>query len=198
MYISYDGYGKETDMHILFQCDFARTVWYQSGIQLLNTIMPEDSVFEVLRRMFDNVSRDQCIRIRICLICWSLWNRRNKWVWDKANDSAFGVNAAAANLFHDWKEAHKVQVKPLSARNIMADKKWRKPPDDWYKINVDATGACNGYIGFGCVIRDSQALSLKEAIIWSCIWTDVSSKPILRVWLWLAITRMVALIFISL
>ncbi|XP_074362776.1 uncharacterized protein LOC141703064 [Apium graveolens] len=75
----------------------------------------------------------------------------------------------------------------MKIRNNIADKKWNKPPDDWIKINVDATGAQNGYIGFGCVIQNSkgqfigarcgrirsnwsskeaEALSLKKAIIW--------------------------------
>ncbi|XP_074336657.1 uncharacterized protein LOC141673820 [Apium graveolens] len=79
-------------------------------------------------------------------------------------------------------------VKNQSGRNVIADKKCRKPPEDWFKVNVDEARACNGYIGFGCVIRNSQgkfigarcgrirgnwspkeaeALSLKEAIIWT-------------------------------
>ncbi|KAK1400059.1 hypothetical protein POM88_009922 [Heracleum sosnowskyi] len=113
---------------------------------------------------------------------------RNKWVWDKANGSAFGVKAAAMNLLHDWKEAQELQVKHQSVRKDIADKKWNKPPNDWFKINVDASGAHNGYIGFGCVIRNSQghfigarcgrirgswspkeaeALSLREALMWT-------------------------------
>ena len=111
----------------------------------------------------------------------------DKWVWDKANGSAFGVKAAALHLLQDWRKAQESEVKHQSARNQIADKKWNKPPDDWIKINVNATRAQNGYIGFGCVVRNSQgqfigarcgrirgnwsskeadALSLKEAIIW--------------------------------
>lgn len=82
---------KETDMHVLFQCDFARIVWHMAGIQSMNPIMPHESVFDVLHRMFDRGSRDQCVWLG--MYCWSIWNRRNKWVWDKANGSAFGVKS---------------------------------------------------------------------------------------------------------
>lgn len=139
--------GKETDMHVLFYCDFAKTVWQLSGCQVLNMIMPDASVFEVMRRMFDSMSMDQCIWF--CLLCWSIWNRRNKWIWDKENGSAFGVKAAAMHLLQDWKKAHETQLTNQSGRLAVVDKKWRKPPDDWLKVNVDATGACNGYVGFG-------------------------------------------------
>ncbi|XP_074360145.1 uncharacterized protein LOC141700235 [Apium graveolens] len=130
-------------------------------------------------------TREQCVLT--AMIGWSIWNRRNKWVWERVNGSAFGVLAAAQNLLHDWKEA---QVANMSNENCNLDqslKKWRKPPDGWVTINCDASGVLNGGIGIGCVIRDShgnfiearcckiqghwqireaEAISLKEAVSW--------------------------------
>lgn len=53
-------------------------------------ITPSEMTFSVIRRLFDSSSREQCVMLG--MICWSLWNRRNNWVWEKANGSAFGVN----------------------------------------------------------------------------------------------------------
>lgn len=54
------------------------------------------------------------------MLCWSLWNRRNKWVWDKVNGSAFGVMAAARNLLRDWREA---QVRDANSVKLHSETK---------------------------------------------------------------------------
>lgn len=144
-----------------------------------------ETAFSVLHRAFDICTIDQCVLIG--MICWNIWNRRNKWVWDKANGSAYGVCAAATNLLKDWQEA---QVRMLGRNSLVntASRLWTKPAMGWYKINVDAAVFPDGRIGVGSVIRDEQgrfmaarcrklegawqpreaeALSLKEAISWA-------------------------------
>lgn len=87
------------------------------------------------------------------MVCWSLWKRRNKWVWDKANGSAFGVIAAASNLLRDWKE---VQSLNNNSQNQTEVRRWEKPKDGWIKLNVDAAVFRNNNIGCGVVLRDAQ------------------------------------------
>lgn len=50
----------------------------------------------VIYRCFSIGSREQCVLIG--MIGWSIWNRRNKSLWEKVNGSVFGVLAAAHNL----------------------------------------------------------------------------------------------------
>ncbi|XP_074323203.1 uncharacterized protein LOC141660141 [Apium graveolens] len=57
----------------------------------------------MIRNVFDKVSKEQCVQLG--MVCWSLWNRRNNWVWNKVNGSAIGVMAAVSNLLRDWREA---------------------------------------------------------------------------------------------
>lgn len=57
-----------------------------------------------------------------------------------------------SKLLHDWREA---QIVPSINQVGTRDRKWTRPPDGWIKFNVDATGAQNGHIGVGCVIRNS-------------------------------------------
>lgn len=81
--------GPETDGHVLFGCDFAKTVWQNSECKHLVQYAPEETAFDVLRRSFAVCIRDECVLIG--MICWSVWNRRNKWVWERVNGSVFGV-----------------------------------------------------------------------------------------------------------
>lgn len=175
---------SESDVHILFECDFARTVWAMTGLQDYVLRRVNESCFDILVRVFQVVTRDQCAMIG--MVCWSLWNRRNKWVWERVNGSAFGTKAAAVNLLVEWRRAREVDVsrRPRVENECMG---WNKPSGQWVKINVDAALSRDGFVGTGAVIRDSaghfvrarvsrvagnwqpreaEALSLKEALSW--------------------------------
>lgn len=69
---------------------------YGHGISI---VLPCDSVPEVLQRAFSKGNIEQCVLIS--LFCWSLWNRRNKWVWDHVSISTFGVKVNSLNLLAD-------------------------------------------------------------------------------------------------
>lgn len=43
--------------------------------------------------------------MEVSMLCWSLWHRRNKWVWDHANGSVFDVRNMASGLVQAWTEA---------------------------------------------------------------------------------------------
>lgn len=89
----------ETELHVLFDCDFSKTVWTLTGLQNCVIRLQNESCLDFFARIFLAAVHDQCAMIGI--VCWSLWNRRNKWVWDHANGSAFGVHAAARTLLAD-------------------------------------------------------------------------------------------------
>ncbi|KAL1827804.1 hypothetical protein ACET3Z_006216 [Daucus carota] len=118
----------ETDTHVLFSCEFAKTVWSLAGMSMMVQHSPHDSAFMVIRRVFDECSREQCVQMG--MLCWGLWNRRNKWVWERANGSAFGVMAAASNLLRDWREA---QLSSTNDRQEVGAREWEKPNAGWVK-----------------------------------------------------------------
>ncbi|XP_074373609.1 uncharacterized protein LOC141713950 [Apium graveolens] len=124
----------------------------------------------------------------IAIVCWNLWNRRNKWLWDKVNVSAFGVQSTAVSMKTEWDKAQheKKVVKPAVSAT---GRRWIRLPQGWVKINVDAvTFTANGSIGLGSVIRnedgtfvgarskkmevllhprEAEAVSLNEALSWT-------------------------------
>lgn len=75
--------------HVLFGCSFARDVWMKTGIQEVSMDKSQESIREVLSSLFSTCTKEKLSWIAI--VCWSLWNRRNKWVWNKIMGSDFGV-----------------------------------------------------------------------------------------------------------
>ena len=179
----------ENAVHTLFECSIAREVWNSVGLQDVFRVMNNDTVMTVLKRAINIGTRDQFIMVAV--LCWSLWSRRNKWVWEKVNTSAFGIKAMALNLVADWRRARQ-NDETTRGTSTGHRKTWIKPPHDWIKINVDAAYRVGGdSIGVGCVVRDStgkflrarnnlmygtsqvreaEAWSLKETIEWVKSW----------------------------
>lgn len=108
----------------------------------------------MVKRLFSNASTERCVII--ALMCWSIWNRRNRWVWNKIAMSVFGTKMAALNLLAYWKKVHLENVKNKPAAN-QNPRQWHTPPPGWVKINVDAAVfSGTSTIGIGSVIRDGN------------------------------------------
>ncbi|XP_074347412.1 uncharacterized protein LOC141686266 [Apium graveolens] len=141
----------ETDNHVLFNCDFARTVWNMAGLQQVVQTEMHNTSFEVFLRVFEVCTREKCVQIG--MLAWAIWNRRNKWVWEHINGSTYGVKAMATSYLTEWKSA---QVKRVG----VGDQFWRKPMAGWIKINTNATVFPDGSVGVRCVLRDEQSFFL--------------------------------------
>ena len=161
----------------------ATATWMEVGLQNNISILSDDNVFDVIWRAFDRCNREQCTLL--ALVCWSLWNRRNKWVWERINSSAFGVKAAALNLLTECKKA---QQQMTSGAAPIAVRKWVRPQTQWVKVNVDAAlfedieciglggivrGADDQFIMAKSIrqegliqLREAEALCLKEILTW--------------------------------
>lgn len=61
---------NESDAHVLFECDFAKTVWAMTGIQNYTVRYPNETCFHMLVRIFRSLSSDQCALFG--MVCWSL------------------------------------------------------------------------------------------------------------------------------
>lgn len=142
----------ETDTHVLFTCDFARTVWHTVGLQQVIQALPHETAFMIFCRVFEKCTNEQCVLMG--MISWGLWNRRNNWVWERINELAFGVRMATTNVLANWKEAQSLRAKKGTC-NELGDRIWRKAMDRWVKVNTDVAVFNDGSIGVGCVIENS-------------------------------------------
>lgn len=87
---------EEDVIHVLFECSFARTVWTNIGMQEVIREEQQRNVLYKMQQIFSKYGREKLAWI--VMICWSLWNRRNKWVWDKNNVSTFGVQSMSSGM----------------------------------------------------------------------------------------------------
>lgn len=92
---------SEDDIHVFFECEIAHAVWTAVDLHNAIYISPSDSIMDVMSRLFQRCTREQCSLVSV--ICWLMWNRRNKWIWDRVNVSVFGLKAAAMNMLMEWK-----------------------------------------------------------------------------------------------
>lgn len=159
------------------------------GLHEMVITTAQDTVMTVIKRVFSSENKDECVMVGF--LRWSLWSRRNKWVWDKVNTSAFGVKAMALNLVADWKRARQIDKITCRAGQTHV-KTWSKPPDGWVKVNIDAAfRQGEDHFAIGCVVRDesghflrartnilrstrqvreAEAWSLREALEWMHQW----------------------------
>lgn len=50
----------------------------------------------MFKRLFSSGTKEQCAMV--ALMCWSIWNRRNKWAWNKIEVSVFGIKKCCVEL----------------------------------------------------------------------------------------------------
>lgn len=115
----------EDFIHVLFQCDFAREPWNKFGYAEIVQVLPGDTVNTLLKRVFLNGSKDQ--NGMVGLLCWSLWYRRNNWVWNQINTSFFGVKSRAMNMLTDWKQARE-EILRKSGGHQKTNRLWCSTP----------------------------------------------------------------------
>lgn len=78
-------------------CTFAKEIWSKIGLQDIIPVDENVTVLEVLINAFRGSNRDKCALIG--LFCWSIWFRRNTWVWNKHSISVFGVHLWLCNCY---------------------------------------------------------------------------------------------------
>lgn len=49
--------GQESDIHVLFECVFEDAVWIDIGMKQFIDALPSESIFDLLRRVFDKYNR---------------------------------------------------------------------------------------------------------------------------------------------
>nr|XP_017239551.1 PREDICTED: uncharacterized protein LOC108212332 [Daucus carota subsp. sativus] len=145
----------ETPVHMLFMCTFAKEMWSKIGFQDIIPVDENVTVLQVLINAFRGSNRDK--RALIGLFYWSIWFRRNTWVWDKQSISVFGVHSMALQLLQDWRRSQECSEGSDHRSERTQIRRWCRPREGWIKVNIDA--ACHHqseFIGMGCVARDDR------------------------------------------
>lgn len=79
----------EDATHVLFDCLFTRIVWENMGITKVSPGGYDGDVVDIIQQLVSTCTRDKLALI--VMVCWNLWNRKNRWLWDRVSISTFGV-----------------------------------------------------------------------------------------------------------
>ncbi|XP_074326652.1 uncharacterized protein LOC141664593 [Apium graveolens] len=120
-------------------------VWRQANISKITSATYMGDIMEFFHQLSTVCSREKFMLI--LMICWNLWHRRNRWVWDKISISEFGVYEKAMNMLFDWKQRC-LEFKIHKGPSTTSITKWKPPQQGWVKINTDvAVFVEAGYTG---------------------------------------------------
>ncbi|MBA0660790.1 hypothetical protein Goklo_012756, partial [Gossypium klotzschianum] len=86
-------------------------------------------------------------------LLWNCWTNRNKMVFQGKADAAMVVWERAQTLSDDFRIFNMTEPPAIPPKPVC--KGWKKPPNGFVKINVDAAVA-NGCAGYGDIARDHE------------------------------------------
>ncbi|KAL0360896.1 UNVERIFIED_CONTAM: hypothetical protein Sradi_3774100 [Sesamum radiatum] len=150
---------KEDLQHILLYCQFARQVWALS-------LLPTHTIGAFtgdIEGWFRHVcaSLEPLCADRFFVLCWSLWNNRNKKLMEDKNQSAIDVINLADRLLREFAETSQSLAPRGSATRSLQN--WQPPTYGIVKINFDgAVFDSRIEMGAGVIARDAAG----ECLAW--------------------------------
>ncbi|XP_063936253.1 uncharacterized protein LOC135147271 [Daucus carota subsp. sativus] len=78
--------------------------------------------------------------LRICMVCWSIWNNRNSIVWNQKGAEFVEVVASATQFLDHWKNAQDRSYDSSFGFMTLNDGEvhWKPPHEGTIKVNTDA------------------------------------------------------------
>lgn len=146
----------ETTDHVFIHCGVAKACWRQvDGVEDLTA----NHVQEWMSTAMEKLSAyNRCL---LLTICWRLWGARNQEVWNNVTVNHATIFREARTYLDAWKEIH---CKTTATKTALQMEKWKKPPENILKLNVDAALDNNSRTtGFGFIIRDHNGLFVAAA-----------------------------------
>ncbi|MFQ6663641.1 hypothetical protein Gotur_031084 [Gossypium turneri] len=149
------GAETETLLHALKDCPTSRDVlsiggWSRSFISK-NYDRCIDWLEDLMRVLDKRAMAD------LMTILWNCWNNRNNFIFRGKEEEAKQIWERASNLHREFRICNLLK-EPLLSQNIV-EKKWKRPPKNFLKVNFDATVGENR-CGYGTVIRDEEGFVL--------------------------------------
>ncbi|XP_042974751.1 uncharacterized protein LOC122306389 [Carya illinoinensis] len=143
----------ETGVHVLWNCEAAKSVWGQGCIKIQKMAGKRSSFREIWSQMVKNLKKEDLAEAAI--IARLIWFRRNTLIHENSFTPLGLIIQAAKMEMKNFKEAMK---KPQSSPRCTSGQTfnlWKKPPEGSYKLNWSAgIDKATARVGFGAIIRD--------------------------------------------
>jgi hypothetical protein len=157
------GLAVESVIHCLWSCPAASDVWGDllSCFQKCSSF--QFSFMHLLEYCFQTFEKD---KVELMLVvARNIWLRKNSLIFQGSFLSPNRVWEESFSFMHDFRMFSQGEKDVASASSQIVHSPigvWHPPPDNFFKINWDASVAPNGnQIGLGLVVRDSKG---------DCIW----------------------------
>ncbi|KAL2235865.1 UNVERIFIED_CONTAM: hypothetical protein Sindi_1318700 [Sesamum indicum] len=95
---------------------------------------------------------------RFLMICWAIWNNRNKVVMENKGPPVEEVVALAESFLHEFVE---IRARLIPSQLIQREGRiWQPPPQDTVKINFDgAVFGSSASLGVGVIVRNREGMA---------------------------------------
>lgn len=146
---------SESAVHAVGQCPAIRPIW-DNGPQCTPTMGNFASFAELFTYLCGTKAVD--VICSYAYLLWMCWNSRNAVVFEKPSISVEEIVRQGSHLALEFRSAQTTQQDQGPAPPIpRIYVKWKPPPDQWVKLNVDAAIlGSEKRVGVGAVIRDSS------------------------------------------
>lgn len=106
-----------------------------------------------------------------CMTLWSLWQSKNKCVWENKHVDANAIIWDGRKLLLEWTATHDVggvvaATASSSSSTTSTPDVWKKPLVGWVKCNVDASfSLVANKVGFGIALGMMMATLSKQVLV---------------------------------
>ncbi|XP_015943920.1 uncharacterized protein LOC107469042 [Arachis duranensis] len=155
---------KETEHHLLKECEFARCFWFHSQLGIRTSDFLDLDIRKWIEELLDKLDMD--LQGLLCTSILHLWVARNEVLHEEVDRSPMEVADRAMKNFKEYQKALTViedviHPPPLGSQSVEF---WRRPPTHKLKINVDASCIDEETVGIGAVARDSEGTILMSGM----------------------------------
>lgn len=149
----------ETLSHVLWQCDFARRIWYAYPIPISSVCTVDMSFWDFISHCITDLSAS-LVTVLFTTV-WEIWNARNRLLWDNKNSTVDDIWQCAAGVAIDFMEAGLQVPDPGGEFVVLVFNRWRPPELGNYKVNL---GFClnlsSKVVGVGFLVCGSRGLMM--------------------------------------
>ncbi|KAH9685373.1 reverse transcriptase domain-containing protein [Citrus sinensis] len=156
----------ETVSHVLVECKAARKIWDLAPLPVQPLKDHNQDFFSAIQEM---QSRSSTAEAKLMVVyCWVIWSPRNKFIFEGKKSDSRILAAKAESVLRAYQRVSKPgNVQGTKDRGI-DQQKWKPPPKNVLKLNVDAAvNSKDQKTGLGAIVRDAEgkilAVGIKQA-----------------------------------
>ncbi|KAH6808137.1 hypothetical protein C2S51_029245 [Perilla frutescens var. frutescens] len=134
------GLEPESIEHCLRDCAWSSFFWNISPLRLVLGV--KDACLSLLN-WFERIAKidDYSFHNLFAVLIWSCWKNRNELIFKNVITTQKVWVDMAVKIFHEYQEAKELTSSPIQQTQTDS---WQSPPEDSWKVNVDAVCGQNG------------------------------------------------------